>query len=110
MSDEDKQDIAREFEDSVIEVLKSKVERALNEGYYKTLIIAGGVIANKQIRNEFMNLTNKYNGLEVKVPTKELSTDNSVMIACATYVKYLTNPDIILENKKIIADGNLKLN
>lgn len=110
LTEEDKQDIAREFEDSVVEILKYKVKNALDQKNYKTLIIAGGVIANKKIRQEFLQLREKYPDLVVKVPTNELSTDNSIMIACATYLKYLVNPEIVSQNKKIIANGNLKLN
>ena len=46
----DKADIAREFEDAVVDVLEIKTERALEKTGAKTLIIAGGVIANKKFR------------------------------------------------------------
>ena len=104
-----KADIAREFEDSVVDVLTHKVSNILDEKAIKTLIIAGGVIANRKIRSAFKDLVSKYNELDLKVPTNELSTDNSVMIACATYIKSLVFPDIISKNNKIIAEGNLKL-
>jgi N6-L-threonylcarbamoyladenine synthase len=109
LTESDKSDIAREFEDSVVEVLTHKVNNVLTEKDIKTLIIAGGVIANKRIRESFSKLTSKFNGLVLKTPTKELSTDNSIMIACATYIKTLVFPDIVSNNNKIIADGNLKL-
>ncbi len=109
LTEYDKSDIAREFEDSVVEVLTHKVKTVLNQKDIKTLIIAGGVVANKKIRETFSELTSKYNGLILKTPTKELSTDNSIMIACATYIKTLVFPDIVSKNSKIIADGNLKL-
>ena len=53
LSEKDKADIAREFEDTVIDVLLYKTEEALGESGAKTLIIAGGVIANKKIRENF---------------------------------------------------------
>jgi N6-L-threonylcarbamoyladenine synthase len=109
ISSDERADIAREFEDAVVEVLTHKVDKVLEQKDYKTLIIAGGVIANKKIREEFSNLVNKYSDLKLKVPTNELSTDNSVMIACATYIKYLVFPDILNNHTKIIAEGNLKL-
>lgn len=109
ISHEQKMDIAREFEDSVVEILIHKVEKVLEENDIKTLIIAGGVVANNKIREEFLRLKTKYADLVIKTPTKELSTDNSIMIACATYIKTLVFPEIISKNNKIIAEGNLKL-
>ncbi|KND49970.1 MAG: O-sialoglycoprotein endopeptidase [Parcubacteria bacterium C7867-003] len=109
LTDRDKSDIAREFEDSAVEVLTYKVKTVLEEKDIKTLIIAGGVIANKKIRDAFLELTNNFGDLVLKVPTKDLSTDNSIMIASATYIKTLVFPELISKNNKIIANGNLKL-
>lgn len=109
LTDSDKSDIAREFEDSVVEVLTFKVKTILEENNIKTLIIAGGVVANKKIREAFLELASKFDGLVLKTPTKELSTDNSIMIACASYIKTIVYPEIISKNNKIIAEGNLKL-
>jgi N6-L-threonylcarbamoyladenine synthase len=109
MSENDKADLAREFEDAVVEVLIKKISNFLDNNNAKTLIIAGGVIANKKIRESFTELTKRYKDLNIKIPSNELSTDNSVMIAFATYIKYLVFPEIVKENKKIIAEGNLKL-
>ncbi len=109
ISAEEKADIAREFEDAVVEVLTHKIEKVLEQKNFKSLIIAGGVIANRKIREEFSNLVSKYPDLSLNVPTNELSTDNSIMIACATYIKSLVFPNIIANQSKIIAEGNLKL-
>lgn len=109
MSPDQKADIAREFEDAVVDVLTHKVKRVLEGKNFKTLIIAGGVVANKKIREAFQELTSKLAGITLKTPTHELSTDNSIMIACATYIKSLVFPEIISKENKIIAEGNLKL-
>jgi N6-L-threonylcarbamoyladenine synthase len=108
LSQENKKDISREFEDSVIDVLLSKTKSALDSYAVKTLIIAGGVIANKKISEEFSNLENQYKDLKVITPSKTLSTDNSLMIAAAAYINILINPDIV-KNNEIIAKGNIKL-
>lgn len=108
--EEDKQDIAREFEDSAIEVLLSKTEKAIQDQNSKTLIIAGGVTANKRLREKFKELENKYSDLSVKMPTNELSTDNSLMIASAVYIESLVNPEVINNRAEIKASGNLKFN
>lgn len=108
-NEEDRADLAREFEDSIIEVLVAKVEEAIKHNDARTLIIGGGVIANKRIREVFMGFEKKFNGLIVKTPVKNLATDNAIMIACATYVNILLNPELINQNNKIVALGNVKL-
>ncbi len=109
MTTEQKSDFAREFEDAVVDVLIKKTKKALDEKEINTLMIAGGVIANNKIRESFHELKNIFSDLEIKTPTKELSTDNSIMIAYSTYIKCLAFPDFISTNHKIIAQGNLKL-
>lgn len=109
LSEKTKRKLAREFEDSVIEVLVTKTKTALDQNYAKTLIIAGGVIANKTLRQSFMEFENEYNELTVKIPEPTLSTDNAIMIACATYINILTYPELLSIPKKIVANGNLKL-
>lgn len=109
LKEEDMVDISREFEDAVVDVLLLKTKRAVEENEVKTLIIAGGVIANKKISEEFKKLEDEYDGLKVKIPNKGLTGDNSVMIAVATYLNICVNPNIINEKKDIKAVGNLKL-
>jgi N6-L-threonylcarbamoyladenine synthase len=109
ISDTDKMDIAREFEDAVVEVLVEKTKKALDAGGAKTLIIAGGVIANKKIREAFTSLENEYVGLVVKTPAQNLATDNAIMIACATYLNVIINPNILNKENIIKANGNLSL-
>lgn len=109
MSMDDKADLAREFQDSVIEVLMYKTKKALDETGAKTLIVAGGVIADKKIRESFTKLESEYRELEVKIPTSSLATDNSLMIAGAVYININLYPDILSFPQKIVAKGNLKL-
>ena len=106
---EQKADIAREFEDTVVDVLLTKTKKALDESGASTLIIAGGVIANKKIRQAFKKLEEEYSGLILKIPTNEMATDNALMIACATYLNVILHPEILTNSKKIIAEGNLSL-
>ena len=109
-----KADIAREFEDAVTEVLLAKTKKALGETGAETLIIAGGVIANKKLRETFTKLGTEYGNLAVKIPEKGLTGDNAIMIAYATYIHINVHPELIANalNKleKIIANGNLRLN
>ncbi len=108
-TDIEKADLAREFEDAVIEVLMKKTKEALIIHDAKTLIIAGGVIANTRIREHFVQFEKEFSGLTVIVPDRELATDNSLMIAAAAYTNILQNPDIIKRNYRIIAQGNLHI-
>ena len=110
LTDATKAEIAREFEDAAVDVLISKTERALIEANAKTLIIAGGVIANKKIREAFSKLiSEKYPEISFFMPTKELSTDNSVMIAMAAYIEILVHPELLKNTPDFRAEGNLKL-
>ncbi len=105
-TEEEKMDIAREFEDAVTEVLIKKTEKALEDTGAKILIVAGGVIANTNIREACKHMEKKYTGLVVKTPTQKLSTDNALMIAGAAYIESEIKP---FHKKNITAVGNLKL-
>jgi N6-L-threonylcarbamoyladenine synthase len=98
--------VAREFEDAVIEVLVSKTKRALAQTEAKTLIIGGGVIANKALRKTFLELEKDYNKLEILIPEKSLTTDNATMIAASGYIEYLRNGK---SSEKLEAKGNLDI-
>lgn len=82
VTDEIKKEIAREFEDAVTEVIISKTRTALESSGYKMLIIGGGVIANKHIREAFEKLASTFN-IPLYLPASGLSGDNALMIALA---------------------------
>ncbi len=108
MSPESKADLAREFEDAVIDVLKIKTSEALNENDIKTLIVGGGVVANKKIKEVFSDFENTFTGLVVKTPSKSLATDNSLMMSVAAYINIVLHPDLLNKPQKIVANGNLR--
>jgi N6-L-threonylcarbamoyladenine synthase len=108
-NDTEKKDIAREFEDAVVEVLVSKTESAIEETDAKTLIVAGGVISNKKLRKTFENFSQKYSELTVRIPLHEMTTDNSLMIAIAGFINVSQNPELLKNQKEIVANGNLRL-
>lgn len=109
MTKDDCADIAREFEDSVIDVLKTKTLEALEETNAKTLIIAGGVVANKRIREAFLDLEKTHNDLKLMIPSSSMSTDNAIMIGMAAYMRLSLNPELIEKTDNITAEGNMKL-
>lgn len=101
-----KLEIAREFEDAVIETLLTKTKMAIEKYDPKTLIIGGGVIANKALRENFLKLKEIYPDLEILIPEKSLTTDNATMIAAAGFIEYLKGG----KETELKANGNLDIN
>ncbi|RAR68202.1 O-sialoglycoprotein endopeptidase [Paraburkholderia unamae] len=77
-----KADIARGFVDAAVEVLAAKSLAALKRTRMKRLVVAGGVGANKQLR-ETLSAAAQKRGFEVHYPDLSLCTDNGAMIALA---------------------------
>jgi N6-L-threonylcarbamoyladenine synthase len=77
-----KKDIAASFEQTIIDTLIIKTKRALKETNLKTLIISGGVSANKKLRSSMKEQLSKI-GISVHYPRVEFCTDNGAMIAIA---------------------------
>lgn len=82
--DEDiKIQIATEFEEAVKDVLVHKVKNAIEQTSSQTLVVGGGVASNQYLRENFEDLSRSL-GIELFISSKELSTDNALMIAlCA---------------------------
>jgi N6-L-threonylcarbamoyladenine synthase len=78
----DKADVAASFEHVVIESLLDVSLRAAKATGHGKLVVAGGVAANKRLRERFAEA-----GLGVRFPPLELSTDNGAMIALAAQHK-----------------------
>jgi N6-L-threonylcarbamoyladenine synthase len=77
-----KADIARGFVDAAVEVLAAKSLAALKRTKLKRLVVAGGVGANRQLR-EALTAAAQKRGFEVHYPDLSLCTDNGAMIALA---------------------------
>ncbi|PTB85157.1 tRNA (adenosine(37)-N6)-threonylcarbamoyltransferase complex transferase subunit TsaD [Pseudidiomarina aestuarii] len=75
-------DIARAFQDAVVDTLVIKCRRALQETGLKRLVVAGGVSANKHLRAQLEQFTQSIGG-QVFFPRNEFCTDNGAMIAYA---------------------------
>lgn len=103
-------DICREFENAVTEVLISKTQKALEETGARTLIVAGGVIANTYIRNAFSTLIETtFPDVTLRIPEKDAATDNALMIASAGYIESILYPEKVQKGTHIKANGNLDL-
>ncbi len=85
-----KEDLAASFQDVVVEIIGKKVEKAIKEKNIKYFITAGGVAANKGIREKLANICEKEN-IEYSFPEIKYCTDNAAMIAAAGYFYYMDN-------------------
>ena len=88
LTDEDKEDIAQEFENSIIEVLITKMAKAIDVYGIKEISVGGGVSANSHLQNELKRLAEEKD-LNLSIPLKEYTGDNAVMIAVSAYLKKL---------------------
>ena len=82
LAEQDAADIARAFEEAVVNTLSIKCRRALEETGYKKLIIAGGVSANLRLREVLEEAMAKVDGRLFYAQLK-YCTDNGAMIAYA---------------------------
>jgi N6-L-threonylcarbamoyladenine synthase len=91
MTENEKNALARDFEDAVTEVLIKKTATAIDTYSARTLIIGGGVSANDYIRRSFeTTLLTSHPDVEIYLPQRKLSTDNSIMIALAGHAHAAT--------------------
>lgn len=79
-------DIAHAFQQAVVDTIIIKCKRALQQTGYKRLVMAGGVSANKQLRQDLATFMQSYGG-EVFYPRPQFCTDNGAMIAYAGFVR-----------------------
>ncbi|EIU7557474.1 MULTISPECIES: tRNA (adenosine(37)-N6)-threonylcarbamoyltransferase complex transferase subunit TsaD [Providencia] len=84
--DQTRADIARAFEDAVVDTLAIKCKRALEQTGFKRLVMAGGVSANRALRAK-MDEVLKQRGGEVFYARPEFCTDNGAMIALAGLIR-----------------------
>jgi len=121
ITDEQKASIAKEFEDSAAEVVVTKTMSAAKKYKAKTIIVGGGVIANRAIRTAFAEaITRSTDSGQAKInlilPDQNLTGDNATMIAGAGYLTLASKAGSTSSGRtklpslnKIVANGNLKL-
>ncbi|MDV3240228.1 MAG: tRNA (adenosine(37)-N6)-threonylcarbamoyltransferase complex transferase subunit TsaD [Methylocaldum sp.] len=79
---QDKADIAKAFQDAVVDTLTIKCRRALKESGLTRLVVAGGVSANRSMRDKLQHMASEEN-CRVYFPRLEFCGDNGAMIAFA---------------------------
>ena len=105
-TEQDKFDLASSFQKTIEDILYEKTKKAFeiylneNKNLKKTFVVAGGVAANKGVRNKLAKLS-KENKFECLFPDISLCSDNAAMIALVGLEKY---------KKKLFDDLNFKVN
>jgi N6-L-threonylcarbamoyladenine synthase len=80
--DEDPADVAASFQAAVVDVLVTKARRAVAQVGAKGLCLAGGVAANSELRESFLDACES-DGLRAYLPSRAMCTDNAAMVAAA---------------------------
>lgn len=104
ITDDLKAEIACEFENAVIEVVIKKMKTAIEQTGAQSVVIGGGVTANKKLRLEIEKLA-KEEDCQIFIPEISHSTDNALMISIAGALRIAKNGLGKTENEPK-ADGN----
>ncbi|CAM3184614.1 tRNA (adenosine(37)-N6)-threonylcarbamoyltransferase complex transferase subunit TsaD [Streptobacillus ratti] len=94
--DFNKEDLAKTFQDKIIEVLIDKLSKASKEKDIKTISVVGGVSANKAIRKAIID-SEHFKNIDIIFPKFEYCTDNAAMIASACYHKNLREENMFID-------------
>lgn len=98
-------EMANEIEEAIADVLVFKLEKAINEYNAKTVILGGGVTANKLLQEKTELLKGKFKEAEFLFPSSSFSADNAKMIGAAAVLekkrekKVKTNPNLKIYDK-----------
>ncbi|RMG70903.1 MAG: tRNA (adenosine(37)-N6)-threonylcarbamoyltransferase complex transferase subunit TsaD [Nitrospirae bacterium] len=87
MTDEEIKRVCASFQEAVVDVLVRKTERAALKEGLKTIVLSGGVAANRRLRQKMTEMAEE-RGFSLIVPPASLCTDNAAMIAAAGYYYY----------------------
>lgn len=88
--DENKADLCASLQQTIIDILMDKLQKAAKDLNIKEVALAGGVSANSGLRKAFEEYSNHY-GWNIYIPKFGYTTDNAAMVAIAGYCKYLDN-------------------
>jgi len=81
-------DVAASFQEAVVDVLVTKLERALAAQRFASVVIGGGVAANGPLRERVAEVARRY-GVVAHIPPRALCADNAAMVAAAGSARLL---------------------
>lgn len=99
-------DIAASFQEAIVDVLVQKTMRAAGKYSPKSIVLAGGVAANLELRNRLTDTAKAVN-IPVHLPDFKYSLDNAAMIGVAGY--YRARRGISVDPTVLVADPNLDI-
>ncbi|MBI2514953.1 tRNA (adenosine(37)-N6)-threonylcarbamoyltransferase complex transferase subunit TsaD [Candidatus Wolfebacteria bacterium] len=99
----EKKDVAASFEAAAIEVLLRKTLRAAENFKARTIMVSGGVVANRELRKK-IRVAARRKKLNLLIPDFQFCTDNAAMIAAAGYLSLLRG-----KKRGLSARGNLSI-
>jgi len=101
------QEMCKEAQQAIIDVLIKKTIKAAKDYKAKTIILGGGVAANDELKRQFdLNLKSKKLNLKFLIPPKKFCTDNAVMVAATAYFNLIfggKRPKSVKENKVLFS-------
>jgi len=101
-------DFCASFEQAIVDVLVTKTIRAAKQFKPKTVILAGGVSANKKLRDTLQSaVSNQQSAMNLRVPPLRYTMDNGTMIATAGYFHAIKKD--FTPWQKLEADPNWKI-
>ena len=104
--------IAHEAQQAIVDVLVSKTLKAAKQHKVKSVLLSGGVSANKLLRETLEKEISKINRVNFFKPAMAYTTDNAAMIALAGYFNYAkkkARKEKDFSRKSVKVDANLKL-
>ncbi|OGF46079.1 hypothetical protein A2533_04740 [Candidatus Falkowbacteria bacterium RIFOXYD2_FULL_35_9] len=100
--------MCHEFQEAVTDVLALKTLNAAEKLKVKSILIGGGVSANKALRTKIQNLSqHQLPNVEIKIPEIQFTGDNAVMITLPAYFHFKNND--FIDPTKFRPDPNWEL-
>lgn len=110
-----KKDLAKAFEDVVVDSLMEQTKKAITRYSVKTAVLGGGVAANELLRSRWKDeLTKEFPKLRVSLPPAYLTGDNAAMLLPVTYLRWQNasqkkKKEYLNNWQALEADASLKL-
>jgi len=93
-------DLARSFQDVAFDQIIRKTRLAIAKSGAKRVIVAGGVSASAELREQMTKLCDELK-VDLSIPPMRYCTDNATMIACAAYPQFLNNDFLYTQHTDI---------